>query len=105
VQRHTRTFGWKGSERVFCQTTTTTCSVWQSVPADYASPDFNWLSALVGTTCGQSLRDIAVHRSVLNIDAMIDDRDRGVFVLEFNTRHIRLRKKLSLYQTQSQTGL
>lgn len=55
---------------------------WQRVLRQYTSSDFNWLTALVGTTRGQSLRDIAVHRSVLCVDTAINDRGRGIFVLQ-----------------------
>ncbi len=58
---------------------------WRRILADYVSVEFSWLNALVGTESRQSLRDIAVHRSVLNIDTTISDEDRGFFVLQLGS--------------------
>jgi hypothetical protein len=48
---------------------------------DFASDSFTWLSAVVGQAKGQSLRDLAVHRSALQLDAGQDERERGRIVL------------------------
>jgi len=54
---------------------------WNSLAKMHRSDQFNWLSALVGSYRGQSLRDMALHRTALEIDPIIDDRDRGLFSL------------------------
>lgn len=58
-----------------------TPTYWGELIAMFDSADFSWLSALVGQSKGQSLRDIAVHRSVLELDTIVNDQDKGVFVL------------------------
>jgi hypothetical protein len=54
---------------------------WDSLKSVYAAKEFNWLGALIGRDRGQSLRDLAVHRSVLQLSTKIDENDRGVFAL------------------------
>lgn len=54
---------------------------WSSLRSAHATEEFNWLSALVGRNGKQSLRDLAVHRTVLQLNVRIDENDRGVFAL------------------------
>jgi hypothetical protein len=39
---------------------------------------------LAGSDKGMSLRDIAVHRSVIEIDTAIDDNDKGYFDIKLS---------------------
>ena len=55
--------------------------LWDELDAARQSEAFHWIHALLGRDSGMSLRDIAVHRSMLEIDTFIDDRDRGRFYI------------------------
>jgi hypothetical protein len=56
-------------------------AVWDGLKSEYDSETFNWVHALVGRDKGMSLRDLVVHKSILFVDTIIDDRDKGRFVL------------------------
>lgn len=55
--------------------------VWEGIKAAYDSEVFTWIHGLVGRDKGMSLRDLAVHRGIVSIDTVIDDANRGRFVI------------------------
>jgi len=61
---------------------------WRKLISDYDDKAFNWLNTIVGSSNGVSLRDKAVHKGNLFIDTIIDDNDKGVFILHLNSEEI-----------------
>ncbi|NJN99285.1 MAG: hypothetical protein HC875_36920 [Anaerolineales bacterium] len=57
---------------------------WDILNIQYSSDEFAWIHALAGSDKGMSLRDIAVHKSLIEIDTGIDDKDRGYFELKLS---------------------
>ena len=57
---------------------------WGEMVAAYNSETFTWIQSLVGRDKGMSLRDLVVHKGIVSIDTVIDDTDRGCFVIEVN---------------------
>ena len=55
---------------------------WNKILNDYEREDhYTWIHALVGRERGSSLRDIAVHKSRVEIETYIDEKDRGKFYI------------------------
>jgi len=54
---------------------------WEELRAAYDSKSFTWIHALAGREQGMSWRDLAVHKTTLAIDTIIDEKDRGKFVI------------------------
>jgi len=57
---------------------------WTTLNTQYLSDGYEWVHALAGRDKGMSLRDIAVHKSVIEVDIGIDDNDRGYFYIKLS---------------------
>lgn len=57
---------------------------WSTLYTQYSSDGYEWVHTLAGRDKGMSLRDIAVHKSVIEIDTAIDDNDRGYFDIKLS---------------------
>lgn len=57
---------------------------WEALNNNYASESYEWIHTLAGRDKGMSLRDIAVHKSLIEIDTAIDERDRGRFYIKLD---------------------
>jgi hypothetical protein len=55
---------------------------------DFESDAITWLDAVVGKAKGMSLRDLAMHRSVLELNPMIDERDKGFIAITLSSDSI-----------------
>jgi hypothetical protein len=55
---------------------------WKGVYKDYTSENFTWIQALVGREKGMSLRDLVVHKSLIELDTLIDEKDKGRFYIK-----------------------
>jgi hypothetical protein len=58
---------------------------WETVYNDYISEDFTWIQSLVGRDKGMSLRDLVVHKSIVELDTIIDDKDKGRFYVKLSS--------------------
>jgi hypothetical protein len=56
-------------------------AAWGDIKSAYDSADYTWVHALVGRDKGMSLRDLVVHKGTVSIDTIIDENDRGLFVV------------------------
>lgn len=61
---------------------------WMELVSDYDSENFNWVKALVGASSGVSLRDKVVHKGSILIDTIINESDKGCFVIHLNSKEI-----------------
>jgi hypothetical protein len=57
---------------------------WQELNNNYSSESYEWIHALAGRDKGMSLRDIVVHKGLIEIDTAIDERDRGRFYIKLD---------------------
>lgn len=57
---------------------------WTILNAQYSSDGYEWVHTLAGRDKGMSLRDIAVHKSIIEVDTGIDGSDRGYFYIKLS---------------------
>lgn len=63
-------------------------NTWIELINDYDSEDFTWVKALVGASSGVSLRDKVVHKGLILIDTIINESDKGCFVIHLNSKEV-----------------
>lgn len=61
---------------------------WLELVGDYDSENLTWIKALVGASSGVSLRDKVVHKGSILIDTIINESDKGCFVIHLNSKEI-----------------
>lgn len=55
---------------------------WKSILEDYSTEEYyTWIHTIVGREKGLSIRDLIVHKSIVDIDTYIDENDRGKFYI------------------------
>jgi len=55
---------------------------WSYILEDYKTDEYyTWIHTIVGREKGLSLRDMIVHKSMVDIDTYIDERDKGRFYI------------------------
>lgn len=62
--------------------------LWTELVNEYDSENYSWVKALVGATSGVSLRDKVVHKGSILIDTIINESDKGCFILHLNSKEI-----------------
>ena len=60
---------------------------WNTVYEAFEADHFTWVHALVGKEEGLSLRDLVVHKGMVEVDTYIDDNDRGRFYIVLNRQN------------------
>jgi hypothetical protein len=61
---------------------------WENLIKEYDDVNFNWVNFFIGSSAGVSLRDKSVHKGTIYIDTIINEGDKGCFILNLNSKEI-----------------
>lgn len=78
---------------------------WRNLNAQYLSPENEWVLALAGTDKGMSLRDIAVHKSNIEMETGIDENDKGHLYIKVKCSEVPAKEMIDILYHKVQGAL